>query len=191
MIYPEKKRVFELDLNIAGNFEQTLEMFGATEQQVRTAAMRAINKTALWVQSKSAREISEQKKIQLKLIRQKLKVLKSNRQALKALVIASLYGIKASKLGAVRQNASGSSVGSHQFPGAFVAKMPKSGATTAAGSVGIFKRKTAKRLPIQAQYVQINPEASNIIRENIEKEASHVFNKYFSHEFEYATRTAV
>ena len=176
--------MFELDFNIDGNFDRAIEAIGATEQQVRTAAMRAINKTALWVQSKSAREISEQRKIQLKLIRQKLKVAKSNRQILKAFVMANLYGIKASKLGIPRQNASGSSVGNRQFPGAFVAKMPKF------GHIGIYKRKTAKRLPIQEQYVQLNPEASEIIRKNIENEASQVFMKNFDHEFEYVKKLA-
>jgi hypothetical protein len=63
--------MFELRVNVAGDFKCMVEAIGATESQVRTAVMRAINKTALWVQSKSAREISEQKKIQLKLIRQK------------------------------------------------------------------------------------------------------------------------
>jgi hypothetical protein len=176
--------MFELSVNVAGDFNRMVEAIGATESQVRTAAMRAINKTALWMQSKSAREISEQKKIQLKLIRQKLKVVKSNRQSLRAFVIANLYGIKASKLGISRQNATGASVGKHQFPGAFVARMPRT------GHVGIYKRKTAKRLPIQEQYVQLNPEASQIIQQTIENEASHIFRKYFDHEVEYAARLA-
>lgn len=176
--------MFELDLSIGGGFDSAIQAFGATEAQVRIAAMRAINKTALWVQSTSARDISEQKKIQLKLIRQKLKVVKSNRQALKAFVIANLYGIKASKLGALRQNARGANVGSHQFPGAFVAKMPKS------GHIGIYKRKSLKRLPIQEQYVQLNPDASKIIKDNVENEASQVFRKYFDREYEYVTRIA-
>jgi hypothetical protein len=182
--------MFELSVNVTGDFNRTIEAIGATEIQVRTASMRAINKTALWVQSKTAREISEQKKIQLKLIRQKLKVVKSNRQALRAFVIANLYGIKASKLGPIRQNASGASVGKHQFPGAFVARMPKTGGGPSAGHVGVFKRKTAKRLPIQEQYVQLNPEGTQIIQQTIENEASHIFRKYFDHEISYAKSTS-
>jgi hypothetical protein len=176
--------MFEFQVNAAGDFNHVVEAVGATESQIRTAAMRAINKTALWIQSKSARKISGQKKIQMKLIRQKLKIVKSNRQTLRAFVVANLYGIKASKLGALKQNAGGASVGKHQFPGSFVAKMPRT------GHVGIFKRKTAKRLPIQEQYVQLNPEASQIIQQTIENEASHIFRKYFDHELSYAARLA-
>ena len=173
--------MFNLEINVVGNLEKAIQAIGATESQVRTAAVRAINKTALWVQSKSAREISSAKKIQLKLIRQKLRVIKANRSSLKSFVMANLYGIKASKLGNVKQDASGASVASFRFEGAFVAKMPKSGHT------GIFKRKTAKRLTIQEQYIQINPEASEIIRRNVDFEASEIFMKYFKHEIEYAT----
>ena len=172
--------MFNLEINIANNnFEKVLQTIGATESQVRTAAVRAINRTALWVQSKSAREISSATKIQLKLIRQKLRVIKANRSSLKSFILANLYGIKASKLGNVKQDASGASVAGFRFDGAFVAKMPKSGHT------GIFKRKTAKRLPIQEQYVQIEPRASEIIRRNVDFEASEIFMKYFKHEIDY------
>jgi hypothetical protein len=89
--------MFRIDVNIAGggtSFDKIVEAFGATEFQTCTAAMRAINKTALWVQSKSAREISELKKIQLKLIRQRLRIIKASRTALRAFITASLMESK-------------------------------------------------------------------------------------------------
>ena len=172
--------MFDLKINIANNnFEKLLQTIGATESQIKIAAVRAINKTAIWVQSKSAREISSAKKIQLKLIRQKLRVIKANRSSLKSFIVANLCGIKASKLGNLKQDANGASVAGFRFDGAFIAKMPKSGHT------GIFKRKTAKRLPIQEQYVQIEPKASEIIKRNINFEASEIFMKYFKHEIDY------
>jgi hypothetical protein len=174
--------MFQIDIAVAGNLDKTLEVLGATEAQVRTAAMRAINKTAIWARSQSARKISAQKQIQLKLIRQKLKVVKANRGTLRAFVMANLYGIKASKLGIPKQSAIGASVGKHRFPGAFVAKMPKT------NHVGVFKRKTNKRLPIQEQYVQLEPEASKIIEKTVGNEALSVFAKYFNHEIAYVTR---
>jgi hypothetical protein len=176
--------MFRIDVDVAGNLDKTLEILGATEVQVRTAAMRAINKTALWVRAQSARKIGKQRQIQLKLIRQKLRIIRANRTALKAFVVANLWGIKASKLGVPKQNATGASVGKHQFPGAFVAKMSRT------GHVGIFKRKTSKRLPIREQYVQLEPEASQIIRETVENEASAVFSHHFEHELNYAANIA-
>jgi hypothetical protein len=178
----EALKMFELNVRTAG-FDPAIQAIGATERQAKTAAVRAINKTAVWAQSKSAREISAETKVKLKLIRQRLRLIRANSSSLKAFILAKLYGIQAIKLGNPKQNASGASVANHSFPGAFVAKMPKT------GHVGIYKRKTSKRLPIQEQYVQIDPPASEIIRENIENEATEVFIKYFKHELEYATKT--
>ena len=62
-------KMFELEIKIAGDLEKTIQAIGATDAQLRLAAMRAINKTALWIKSKSIKEISEKKKIQMKLIR--------------------------------------------------------------------------------------------------------------------------
>jgi hypothetical protein len=180
-------KMFELNVRTVG-FDQAIQAIGATERQVKTAAVRAINKTAVWAQSKSAKEISAETKIKLKLIRQRLRLIRANSSSLKAFILAKLYGIQAAKLGrgapgGIKQNASGASVANHSFPGAFVAKMPKS------GHVGIYKRKTSKRLPIQEQHVQIDPPASEIIRKNVENEAAEIFIKYFKHELEYVTRT--
>jgi hypothetical protein len=175
-------RMFEIGINIAGNFDRVAESIGATEAQVRIAAVRAINKTALWIQSRSAREISDESKIKLKLIRQKLRIIKANRNTLKAFVMANLYDIKAIKLGIPRQTASGVAIGVRKFPGAFISTMPKT------GHVGVFKRKTRNRLPIQEQDVSLSTNAAKIIQHNVEDEASIIFAKYFDHEIHYATQ---
>jgi hypothetical protein len=178
-----EQKMLELKVNIAG-FDQVIQAIGATERQVKTAAVRAINKTAIWAQSKSAREISAETKIKLKLIRQRLRLIKANSSSLKAFILAKLYGVPAAKLGNSKQDARGSSIAGHNFPGAFIAKMPRS------GHVGIYKRKTSKRLPIKEQHVQIDPPASDIIKKNIDDEAAEIFMKYFKHELDYATRIA-
>jgi hypothetical protein len=175
--------MFQFDVTVVGNFDQVVEAIGATEAQIRIAAMRAINKTALWILSQSAREISNETKIKLKLIRQKLRVVKASRETLKAFIMGSLYAIKSIKLGNPRQTASGVTIGVHKFPGSFIARMPKT------GHVGVFKRKTSRRLPIQEQYVFMGTNSSNIIRHYVDDEAPVVFMRYFEHEIRYATST--
>ena len=182
--------MFQCDVTVVGNFDKVIEAIGATEAQIRTAAMRAINKTALWIQAKSARKISDEDKVKLKIIRQKLQIVKANRTKLMAFIIDNLRAIMAIKLGTPRQTAAGVTVGHHKFPGAFIARMPKSGATTAAGHVGVFKRKTRKRLPIQEQYIFVGTNASNIIRHYVDNEAPAVFMRYFEHEISYVTSFA-
>jgi hypothetical protein len=173
--------MFQFDVTVVDNFDQVVEAIVATESQIRTAAMRAINKTALWIQSQSAREISGETKIKLKLIRQKLRVIKASRETLKAFIMGNLYAIKAIKLGNPRQTASGITIEAHKFPGAFVARMPKT------GHVGVFKRKARNRLPIQEQYVSLGTNAPHIIQRNVDDEAPAVFMRYFKHELNYVT----
>jgi hypothetical protein len=69
--------------------------------------------------------------------------------------------------------------------------MPKKSArkstSDSVGHIGIFKRKTSERLPIRELYVELDPEASRIIKDNIENKASIIFLKYLKHELEYVT----
>jgi hypothetical protein len=174
--------MFRFNVGIPGDFDKVVEAIGATEAQVRTAAVRALNKTALWLRSQSAKEISDELKIKMKLIRQKFQIIKASKTNLEALVVANLYGFKAVKLGTPKQTASGVSIGKHKFPGAFVAKMPKT------GHVGVFKRKNRKRLPIREQYFFLDPEAYEIVKRNVDNEASAVFLRHFEHEIHYATQ---
>ncbi|MDA0910767.1 MAG: phage tail protein [Proteobacteria bacterium] len=131
--------VFTLDVTTYGDINQIIAAMRGTESQVQLAAMRALNKTALWVKSQSVKEISAQKKLKQKIIRDRLNVIKASTSSLKALVVASLYGIKASLLGNMRQTSTGAKAGKMEFKGAFVATMPT-------GHRGIFKRKRASKL---------------------------------------------
>jgi hypothetical protein len=176
--------MFQCDVTVVGNFDKVIEAIGATEAQIRTAAMRAINKTVLWIQAKSARKISDEDRIKLKMICQKLQIVKANRTTLRAFIIDNLRAIMAIKLGTPRQTASGVTVGHHKFPGAFIARIPRT------GHVGVFKRKTRKRLPIQEQYIPVGINASNIIRHYVDDEAPAVFMRYFEHEIRYVTSTS-
>jgi hypothetical protein len=176
--------VFELDVSTLGSIHQITETIAATESHLITAAYRALNKTALWLKTQSVREISSQKRIQQKLIRERLRIVKANRNSLKSLVIASLYGIKASKLGRMHQTSKGAKAGNYEFSGAFIAKMPM-------GHIGIYKRKTKRRLPIKELTVPLEPVASNIIKAFVDTDAAKKFNEYFRHELKFILRKTI
>ncbi|RDD34281.1 Prophage minor tail protein Z (GPZ) [Wolbachia endosymbiont of Cylisticus convexus] len=65
---------------------EVIESVNAKRGKIELAIVRVLNKTALWLKSKAAKEISEEKKIRLKLIRKRLRVVKANRNKLTALV---------------------------------------------------------------------------------------------------------
>ncbi|WP_333024115.1 hypothetical protein [Wolbachia endosymbiont of Pentidionis agamae] len=62
-------------LTINNDINQIIKDINATEQQVRLAAVRALNKTALWLKSHAAKEISEEKQIKLMIMRKRLRKL--------------------------------------------------------------------------------------------------------------------
>ncbi len=129
-------------IEVSNNINKVIQTIDAKKDKVELAVVRALNKTALWVKAQASREISTEKQIKLKLIRNRLQVIKANRNSLKALVRASLYGIKAAKLGSMRQTKTGATVGKYMFHSAFVATMPR-------GYTSVFKRKGKTALPIQ------------------------------------------
>ncbi len=140
--------------------------------------MRALNRTALWLKLKTAKEISEEKKIKLSLIRKRLRIFKAKTSRLEVLIRANLYDIRASTIGKIQKTRRGSKVGKHQFIGGFAAVMPK-------GNSGILKREGRTALPIQEVKLPVEPEGSRIIKDLVNYESEREFEKYFKHELNY------
>lgn len=175
--------VFTLDVTDHASILRCSDEFNASASQLRRAVMRSLNKTARWLQSQSAKAISHEKRIPQKIVRHRLSVLnaKLSQERLKAFVVAKLTGVRAADLGRLLQTATGAKAGRQLFKGDFVARMPK-------GHRGVYQRKTNRALPIQEVRVSLEPFASRLILDLLEKEASHQFDRLFAHEIEYATR---
>ncbi|WP_406829204.1 phage tail protein [Wolbachia endosymbiont (group B) of Athalia cordata] len=148
------------------------------EQKVKLAAIKALNRTALWLKAKAAKEISEEKKIKLSLIRKRLRIFKAKTSRLEVLIRANLYDIRASAIGKIQKTRRGSKVGKHEFIGGFAAVMPK-------GNSGIFKREGRAALPIKEVKLPLKPEASRIIGNLVNYEVEEVFTKFFERQLSY------
>lgn len=136
------------------------------------ATVSALNKTAIWLKSKAAKEISEEKRIKLSLIRKRLRIFKAKISRLDVLIRANLYDIRASTIGKIQKTRRGSKVGKHEFIGGFAAVMPK-------GNSGMFKREGRAALPIKEVKLPLKPEASKVIRDFVNYEIEKVFTKFF------------
>ncbi len=53
----------------------SIESVNAERKKIELAIVRALNRTALWLKAQAAKEISEEKKIKLSLIRKRLRIL--------------------------------------------------------------------------------------------------------------------
>ncbi len=144
------------DIKTGNNINEIISNIDRKEQKIKLAAIKALNKTAIWLKSKVAKEISEEKRIKLSLIRKRLRIFKAKTSRLEVLIRANLYDIRASTIGKIQKTRRGSKVGKHEFIGGFAAVMPK-------GNSGIFKREGRTALPIKEIKLPLEPEASRII----------------------------
>ncbi len=160
------------DIKISNNINEIVYNIDEKEQKVKLAAIKALNRTALWLKSKAAKEISEEKKIKLSLIRKRLRIFKAKTSRLEVLIRANLYDIRASTIGKIQKTRRGSKVGKHEFIGGFAAVMPK-------GNSGMFKREGRAALPIKEVKLSLKPEASRIIGNLVNYEVEEVFEKFF------------
>ncbi|OJH30333.1 Prophage minor tail protein Z (GPZ) [Wolbachia endosymbiont of Armadillidium vulgare] len=145
-----------INVEVSDSIEKVMQSIDAERKKVEKATERALNKTALWLKAKAAKEISEEKKIKLTVMRKRLRIFKARTSRLEVLIRANLYDIRASTIGKIQKTRRGSKVGKHEFIGGFAAVMPK-------GNSGIFKREGRAALPIKEVKLPLEPEASRII----------------------------
>lgn len=169
-----------LQIDVSGNIQELKRYLNATKQQVEVAARHALNKTAMWVRTRAVREISAQKNIPQKIVRERLQLSKATRKQLEAsLWIGSgRTRVRASRIGKIRQTKVGAVVRGHVFEGAFVAVMPS-------GDEGIYKRKTKARLPIKELKISLYRPSLEAIDRIIEQRVMERFEVLFERELNY------
>ncbi|WP_338482080.1 phage tail protein [Wolbachia endosymbiont (group A) of Nomada hirtipes] len=160
--------MFNIEVN--ENIERIIHNIDANKAKIELAAVRALNKTALWLKSQAVREISEEKQIKLKVIRKRLRIIKARKSTLKVLIRAYLYDMRMRNIKQAKIRTA--------FNDAFMATMPR-------GYRGIFKRVGRTALPIQEVKLPLEPEASRIIENLVNYEVERIFEKYFTHELFY------
>ncbi|QTG99504.1 phage tail protein [Wolbachia pipientis] len=163
---------------MSNNINEIISNIERKEQKIKLAAIKALNKTALWLKAQAAKEISEEKQIKLSLIRKRLRIFKAKTSRLDVLIRANLYDIRASTIGKIQKTRRGSKVGKHEFIGGFAAVMPK-------GNSGMFKREGRAALPIKEVKLPLEPEASKVMRDLVNYEVEKVFTKFFERELSY------
>lgn len=158
---------------------------GASERQIKTAAVRALNKTARWMRTHIARQDAQSLNVRVGAIRKELILLRakgSNPYA--GVAIGKTAGvIKASELGSPRQNKRGTRVGKRQYDGAFISTMPS-------GHRGVFRRKRKSRLPIREVQLVTTGRIASVMEALSDKQAMSRFETLFEHELKYAMKAA-
>ena len=158
---------------------------GASERQIKTAAVRALNKTARWMRTHVTRQTAQSLNVRVGTIRKNLILLRARASHPQSgVAMGSKAGvIKATELGSPRQNRSGTRVGKRQFDGAFIATMPT-------GHRGVFRRKSKSRLPIQEVQLVTTGRIAKAMEQLADRQAMARFERLFEHELGYLMRVA-
>lgn len=161
-----------------------IEGINAVPEQINQAVCFAINRTADWLKSNIAKEVSAKKCIRLKIIRDRIKLRKATKKETTASLNLDASAIYARDLGIASQNKIGVKVGGKIFPHAFIAKL-KPGSKE-----GIYVRKTRRRFPVKRVTIPIIEETQKVIENFLGQEAAEFFNKRFNHEIKRITGAA-
>ncbi len=158
---------------------------GASERQIKTAAIRALNKTARWMRTHIARQTAQSLNVRVGAIRKDLIILRAKGNNPNAgVALGKTSGvIKATELGSPRQNKQGTRVGKRQFDKTFIATMPS-------GHRGVFRRKGKSRLPIQEVQLVTTGRIASVMETLANKQAMSRFETLFEHELKYAMKAA-
>jgi hypothetical protein len=163
-------------VSVESQIEKIVGSINALPDQVTQAAIFALNRTAEWMKGQVTRGISEEKRIKLKAVRDRVSIARANKKNLQSLLNCNFRGILARDLGSMRQTPEGAKASGQLFPGSFIASL-KPGAKE-----GIYRRKTKKRFPVKSVTIPIFAEAMKIMEELVGDEARSVFEKRFKHE---------
>jgi hypothetical protein len=172
-------------LSVESQIEKIVGSINALPEQVQQAAMFSLNRTAEWMKGQVSKELSAEKRIKLKVIRDRILIARANKKNLQSLLNCNFRGILARDLGSMKQTPEGVKAGGQLFPGSFIASL-KPGA-----KAGIYRRKTKKRFPVKSVTIPIFDEATKIIEELVGDEARSVFEKRFKHEISRLTGALV
>lgn len=175
----------ELDVRTDG-LETIIRDLAATEAQAKKAIVSTLRKMGAWLRTRSARGLSEELKMQQKVIRRRLRQFKVQARPDGA-TLKVWYGLDPVALIYLKakQNATGvAASGGREVKGAFIAR-------GRGGNLQVFKRKGNARLPIEKQSADMDIKARDFLERQVvsgaEFEAQ--FFRVFEHELKWRMQT--
>ncbi|WP_320055614.1 hypothetical protein [Desulfuromonas thiophila] len=159
----------------------------ASEAQVRTASARAVRRVRDWLATQVRRELAARMAAQPAAVKARIKKgrVSPGSDSFSAYGSRAVLWIGVNELGVeklkhrLRQTPTGVSVGRHEFPHAFVAKVYGRGEKA-------WRRLGSKRFPLIKMTVPMEPELEEILP-RLQAEAAGRFEQNFEHELRYVT----
>ena len=168
-------------ISVQKQIDKIIDDINALPEQVQQATIFSLNRTAEWLKSHVSQEISKEKRIKLKLVRDKIAMIRANKRNLNAQLACNFRSILVRDLENVKQTPVGVRAGGKIYPHAFIATLKKG------GRAGVYRRKGKERFPVKSVTIPIFDNAVKVIENLLGKEAKEVFEKRFLHEIKRIT----
>lgn len=177
------ERLFDLDIH-EGEINQLIQDLTATPLQVEKAMTSTVNRMASWLKTQSARGLSTHLEIPQNVLRRRLKNFRLRRSQ-GTTEVNVWYGLNPISFIRLKPKKTGTGIqaGKHSVEGGFIASGKN-------GNRQVFKRRGAKRLPIDAQFVDIEEQAIVFIDDHLIGSSSFdaVFLETFERELAWRTQ---
>ena len=162
--------------NIQKQIDNIISVISDLPEKSLIATIFALNRTAEWLKGHLSKEVSTQKRVKLKLIRDRISIRRANRKNSQATLSCRFKSVFVKDLSGVRQTPIGVSAGGRMYPHAFIATLQKGGKS------GVYRRTTKKRTPVKSVTIPIFDDAVKSIEYLIGAEAAKVFERRFLYE---------
>lgn len=168
-------------ISVNKQIKRIISDLNAMPAQVRQASIFAMNRTAEWMKGRLAKDIADEQRIKLKLIRDRIVIQRANKQNPQAQLSCNFKSVYVKDLSNVKQTPIGVSAGGKVYPHAFIATLRKGGKS------GVYRRTTKKRFPVKSVTIPVFDNAVKCVENLIGTEARQVFEKRFLHEIKRIT----
>lgn len=176
-------RLIDIDVH-EGEINQIIRDLAATPREVERAMTSTVNRMARWLKTQSAKGLSTHLEIPQSVLRRRLKNFRFRRSQ-GVTEVNVWYGLNPISFIRLKpkQTATGVQSGKHSIEGAFIA--------LGNGNRHVFKRRGAKRLPIDSQFLDIQEQAIQFIDDQLigSSDFDAVFLQTFERELSWRTQS--
>lgn len=162
-----------MQISVSKQIERIIEDIHALPEQTQQAGIYALNRTAEWLKKEIAKGISKEKRVELKMLRDRMVIMRANKRNLQAGISCLFNAIYVKNLKDVHQTPLGVMANGILYPHAFIATLKRFRKS------GVYRRTTKKRFPVKSVTTPFFEEATRIIDELLGTEARRIFEWYF------------
>ena len=170
-------------IKLKGNLSAIENALKQEPKLAKAAAVSALNKSIAQAQTVGVRQLANQKRLPVRIVKRRTKIQRANAKRLYAALVTLTAGIPIDQLGARDLKKGGISAGGKRYPHAFRAKA--GGEKALVFERKVFGGQRVGRLPIERVKIPLLPEADPIFLAAVKQALSTKLQKIFEQELRF------